>query len=288
MVTGATLASTDYRRPGKGAQYLQRLGFQQHRNLFWSWYEPRNFGDWIGPYLYEKITGMVPRYLKPRKSVKACFFASAGSILRHIQVDDQAVVWGSGIISQDDTFGRPREVAAVRGPRSQERLHELGFKVPDVVGDPGILLPHFYQAASRPVPGRIGLIPHFFDLAGVRALASPDMHVVDVTRPVEQVVDDLTTCEFTLSTSLHGLIVSHAYGIPSVWCRSLKALDGDGTKFSDYLESVGLGKTEALLVDFSLSADRLRTFVEFATLPRLSNLQERLLEVCPFPRRDLQ
>src|SRR5690606_34618874 len=103
LVTGATLASTDYRRPGKGAQYLQRLGFQQHRNLFWSWYEPRNFGDWIGPYLYEKITGMMPRYLKPRKSVKACFFASAGSILRHIQVDDQAVVWGSGIISQDDT-----------------------------------------------------------------------------------------------------------------------------------------------------------------------------------------
>jgi hypothetical protein len=60
---------------------------------------------------------------------------------------------------------------------------------------------------------------------------------------IERFIDEMYSCERILTTSLHGLIVSHAYGIPAAWCEvpdGDKGLPGDGTKFHDYMLSVGL------------------------------------------------
>jgi hypothetical protein len=275
--------SHEHKPPGLLTKIKQILQFTPERNLFWSWYRPRNFGDWVGPYLYQAIAGQQPFFLRRgRQHLADCFFA-AGSILRHIHIPDRVTVWGSGIAFARDEIARPKQVFAVRGPRSRQRLLELGYECPEVYGDPAILLPNFYRPKTRTVPGRIGWIPHFYDLDIFKLAVADDVFLIDVTRPVEQVIDDIASCELTFSSSLHGLIVSHAYGVPTVWNQSIKDLIGDGTKFYDYYESTGLFGIRPQQISCATPARELAAFAKIATLPDLSLLRASLLEACPFP-----
>lgn len=280
--------SSEHKPPGLPTKVLQLLSVMPERNLFWSWYKPRNFGDWIGPYLYQAIVGQRPFFLRRgRQHLGDCFFA-AGSILRHIHVPDRVTVWGSGINYARDDIARPKLVCAVRGPRSRQRLLELGYDCPEIYGDPGILLPDFYSPKTKTVPGRIGLIPHFFDLDIFKLAVAEGVFLIDVTKPVEQVVDDIATCELTLSSSLHGLVVSHAYGVPTIWIHSIRELIGDGSKFYDYYESTGLYGVQPLRVSCATSAGKLAKLAETATKPDLSALRSKLLAACPFPAASAQ
>lgn len=278
-------SSHDYRFPGRLARFASKLGFGRPGNLFWSRYEPRNFGDWIGPYLYEAFTGKRPIHCSPLKNARECIF-SAGSILRRITEPDRAIVWGSGIISEADEFARPRNVLAVRGPVSAHRIRAQGYRCPDVYGDPGILLPLVYHPNTRRVTGRIGVIPHYFDFTEIKRITNSDLHIIDVTRPVEDVIDDICTCEKTISSSLHGLIVSHAYRVPTIWITSVNDLIGDGSKFIDYFESIGNSNAKPARLDFSLPRESLLNGLEYPRVPDLKAIQEALMNVCPILRQD--
>lgn len=72
-------------------------GVQPNMGLFWNKYRPKNFGDWIGPYLYNRKTA--PRFQRSSSNVSTIY--STGSIFRHIKDPNSAVVWGSGVISAD-------------------------------------------------------------------------------------------------------------------------------------------------------------------------------------------
>lgn len=281
------LTSIDHRKPGAIVKRMQAQGWTTERNLFWSWYEPRNFGDWVGPYLYEALTGKRPLHCAPRHKPygQGCYYF-AGSILRRITVPDYAIVWGSGIISDSDTFPRPKRVHAVRGPRTAARLHQLGYECPDTYGDPAVLLPSVYTPHDRELRHRVGFIPHFVDLPAYRAagLDKDDQRLIDVGLPVEAVIDEIAQCEFTVSSSLHGLIVSHAYGIPSVWVQSLSPLDGDGVKFHDYYESVGDDTPSPIqfVPEGDVATDSLQ---RAATLPAHDRVRNDLRRTCPLPIR---
>lgn len=258
----------------------QAQGRLNAQNLFWSWYAPRNFGDWVTPYLFEKLTGREAvlcgtRHLKAgAETVVGC-----GSILRHIRRPGVAVVWGSGIIDTADRFERPLRVLAVRGPRTRARMQALGYDCPEVYGDPGLMLPLVYPARAQTLH-EVGLIPHFSELERFRGVALPKgWRLVDVTKGLEQVVDAIASCRRTVSSSLHGVIVSQAYGVPSAWAAAEIALHGDGVKFADYFEALGV--MDAAPCDWGpvlagdLSAAR---FLK----PDVGAAQAALQRTCPF------
>ena len=83
------------------------------------------------------------------------------------------------------------------------------------------------------------MVPHFVDLDEITdRFADEGNLVVDVRKPVQEVIQDINSCEMTLCSSLHGIIISHAYGIPSLWAEFSDKITGDGVKYLDYFSSV--------------------------------------------------
>lgn len=276
------------RKPRGIQRAAQRLGYGKGRNLFWSWYEPRNFGDWIGPYLFLKMTGMAPQWVRPRRGVGRPFYITVGSVLRHVTVPDEAIVWGSGIISETDRFARPLETHAVRGPRTRKRMLDLGYECPEIYGDPAVVLPKYFCPQEAAPDYKVGIIPHYMDLSVVRDRVAEGVLLVDVTQAVEDVIRDIRRCEWSISSSLHGVIVSHAYGVPSVWVDSVTKLHGNGVKFSDYFEGAGLLGVEPSEVDLSASERDLAVTRDLATLPDLTRQRAELLASCPYMTGEMQ
>lgn len=264
----------------------QRSGMTNNRNVYWSHYEPKNFGDWVTPYLYKKMTGNEPLYCPPGRGLFTTTIFGAGSILRHLKSQNTAIVWGSGIISAKDNFEKPKKTLAVRGPHTRKRFHELGFDCPEVYGDPAILLPLFYSPSkTEKKKYAMGIIPHFINFRLAKELFGiiDGAVIIDVTQPLEKVVDNINECEMTVSSSLHGLIVSHAYGIPSAWIEFGEPLMGDGTKFQDYFSAFRYqNKVEATTVNEKFTLQDLIALVTAAENPEHKGLVKPLLEVCPF------
>lgn len=267
-------------------QKLQHhLGLHADRLMWWCNTDPPNFGDWVGPEIFRWRRGkwpkLAPPYLRPNR---AAIHFTAGSILRACRTPDMAVVWGTGIMHRNDSFAAPREIRAVRGPLTAARCRALGHDCPDVFGDPGIVLPHFLEV-TQGAAFRLGVIAHYADqLLAPRVIPqTPEVSFIDVTAPVAQVARDIQRCEVLVSSSLHGLIVSHAFGRPCAWVRFGDTLAGDGTKFHDYFGSAGLfDQPDATLLSDRQSIDDLVRLARRAPLPDLSARADRLLEVCPF------
>lgn len=280
--------STEYEFPGRIVRRAQRFGLFANRNLFWykSPSEPFNFGDWVGPLLYEALTGRKPHWCTTgRVKWRGRTVYSVGSILHMIDRPGRAIVWGSGIIKRDAAIVRPREIRAVRGPISRARCLELGYQCPEIYGDPAILLPKYLPAKAGNPRYRLGVIPHSvnMDEARKRLPQSGEVLLIDVMRPVQDVCRDIGNCAHTVSTSLHGLIVSHAFDIPSAWMGLEAPLYGDGVKFHDYYASAGLPAPDRHHPDPGpLDIDMLVAIARTAPMPELAGLHDGLLQSCPF------
>lgn len=223
-----------------------------------------NFGDLLPNYIVSKLSNKpIVRVTHPSMRRYRYFlkhYLTVGSILE--AANENSIVWGSGIIRQNDVIKKAKFLA-VRGPKTRKRLLELGYQVPEIYGDPALLLPTLYPISGKP-EYELGIIPHYVDYEMISRLFSgkENVKVINlITDNVESVIDDIVSCKRILSTSLHGLIVPHAYGIPALWMKVSDKLAGDDVKFYDYFESVGLEytkpfETSASVTDYeSLFAD---------------------------------
>jgi hypothetical protein len=203
--------------------------------------EQENFGDILTPYIVGKLTGTEPVLFDPKSKFAPYFRHSimTGSIIGRSRRN--SLVWGSGIIKADDEL-EGGKFLAVRGPLTAKRLTDLGLAAPSVYGDPAILLPLLYHPKIKKKYS-VGVIAHYADMAQMAAAFNEDAHILLIgllTYDIAPVIDQIASCEKILSTSLHGLIVAHSYGIPAAWWKFSDNLSGDDVKFYDYFASVEL------------------------------------------------
>jgi len=249
-----------------------------------------NYGDLLGKYLVEKISGKPVVWQRAHKfyfkNLWQPLYVTIGSILEHIGT--HCTVWGSGIISRDAQVAGATFIA-VRGPLSRKRLQELGYHCPEVYGDPALLLPLYYHPKiERKYP--LGILPHINDYKKVCKLYEQHegVQVIDFnTNDVEQTTKEILSCQHIISSSLHGVIVAHAYQIPAIQVAFSDKIYGDGVKYHDYFMSVGLEPYEPLEIINALSIkehiyDIDTNLNKLPEVALVQQLQEGLLEVCPF------
>jgi pyruvyltransferase len=166
-----------------------------------------------------------------------------GSVL-HL-AKDGAAVWGSGINgkmpAEAHTFST-LDVRAVRGPRTAEFLRSRGITVPDVFGDPALLLPVLApERFRRSQRGGVALVPNLNDSEAIAEIAK-DMRADSVTlvspragwnRCVEAIIGH----DLVLASSLHGLIIAEAFGVPARYVRLTET--ENLFKYTDYYEGTG-------------------------------------------------
>jgi len=217
------------------------------------------------------------------------FVVAIGSVISTIN-SRQCKVWGSGIINKNDHI-RPALFYAVRGKYTQQRLRELNLPVPYVIGDPAILLPIVYPV-QRNIKYKLGIIPNHIQYSDLKKMISSEKIIlINLTDPIEKVISEINSCEYTISSSLHGIIVSHAYKIPSLWYNfsiAKRKLYGDDIKFYDYFSSVGIEeyqphiiKTDVINLNEIINTFKYNNNYSLVQLD-LKELQKKLLDSAPF------
>lgn len=203
-----------------------------------------NFGDTSVPYmlLKENIPFIFTHHAIENKLLMT------GSIVG-IGAKKNTIVWGSGIIHNGITPNNEAIYFAVRGPRTLEKLSKQGIDTSNILlGDPALALPKIYNPKIEK-KYKLGVIPHIVDIDEYRKHINktPDKFqntiVLDPnkkTHQIEEFINQVLSCEKIVATSLHGIIVAHAYGIPVVWSKISDRLYGDDVKFYDHFESIGI------------------------------------------------
>lgn len=192
--------------------------------------EATNFGDTLTPVILRHLGYRVENAARTDTGK----VLAVGSVMNALRAGD--VVWGSGVQFDQRYPGEGVTFLAVRGPITRSSID--GGHVPQVYGDPALLLPEIFNPeVSR--RHKVGVMPHFTDLARARRLY-PDALLIDVTGDWRQVIRQVKSCEQVITTSLHGVIACDAYDVLCTWEASYASrILSRNLKFQDHFLATG-------------------------------------------------
>lgn len=233
--------------------------YLNNRALLLKYYDfENNWGDKVNPYLFEKITGRkiissnTIFNFKHRTEILGVGSIISGDLSNY-------VIWGSGVISSTtEIYNKPKGVLAVRGKHTQKKIQGVGADC-SVFGDPVLLFPDIFPGKHIQKKFKYGIIPHFKNkesvaLKKIAALQNPEIKIIDIqSEGIELFVEDILSCENILSSSLHGLIVAEAYGIPTLHVVFSEKLLGGDFKFYDYYSGVGIDALDTVFLHDDIS-----------------------------------
>ena len=232
----------------------------------------------------------------------------------------QTIVWGSGVSGQERSFVHPENILAVRGKKTKEFCDRYNVDCPEVYGDPALLLPLVYLPKGREFQDsgfksqehdkswkapeeietrnfklettryRLGIIPHVEDqqhpvIKEIREKHAGEIVISDLAHYEKwtDVIDQISSCERILSSSLHGIITSDAYGIPNCWIELSGKVLGGYFKYLDYASSVGRQFDKPIQFDKTTDITNISdSLFSCADSERIKELQQGLLAVAPF------
>lgn len=117
-------------------------------------------------------------------------------------------------------------------------LEDKNIYVPNIFGDPALLLPYFYKPIiDKNLSSYIGIVPHKSNYSKyLNKINTNKFVLISPTDKWENVINMICSCKSIISSSLHGLICSDAYNIPNIWLDEYELSEGD-FKFKDYFLS---------------------------------------------------
>ena len=200
-----------------------------------------NFGDELSVFITKKLINAEKYKLLVRTKGIQLNLVCIGSYTH--KALPRSYIFGSGIRTPDqhgiNRYYKTLRICAVRGPKTRDFLVSIGLQVPEIYGDPALLLPRFYTPVIDPLlQGKLALIPHISNYSKYAAQnLDPDKYeLINPTDHWQTVINKLASCKCVISNSLHGLICADAYGIPNIWLTEYELPEGR-FKFEDYMLS---------------------------------------------------
>jgi hypothetical protein len=242
--------------PASGAVRKAQLGRPKALRFTWVWttetHPDANLGDALSAVVVAAISRLP--ILRSPFSAKRERLAAVGTI-GHALHFGKVHLWGTGFDMQRDRTGGlvgysiPDDtelvVHAVRGRRTAAALREKGISVPEAYGDPVWFLPKIFRD-----PGvktwDLGVIVHISELEAPDAQAlvkaaiaryrippefAERVRIINTYTPatidgLREKTEEIVSCRRILSTSLHGLVIAEAYGIPCAWFATYAGTSG--------------------------------------------------------------
>lgn len=209
-----------------------------------SWMPPfddtTNFGDSLSRVITILMLARRAMTLED-EAVRPARMLAIGSVMHMARDGD--TIWGSGINGKvKDNLHRfnTLDVRAVRGPLTRNYLRKRGIVTPEVYGDPGLLITQLAgERFARDVnPKKIGFLPNINDLQEcLRWKLPPDVELISPAQSWHKCVQAINECALIVGSSLHGIIVAEAFGIPARYVRV--SSEEKLLKYEDYYEGTG-------------------------------------------------
>lgn len=200
-------------------------------------FQPTNFGDELSVAVVKAMIGAHRPTQRPNRGNR---LLAIGSILHFAQ--DFDTVWGTGVNGKvaSPIGSSLLDVRAVRGPLTRQMLLERGITCPPIYGDPGLLLPLLYPETLRWAQKKtspLAILPNIND----SYLHSARSEFVNPGGPLREVIRQIAQSEFVVSSSLHGIILAEALGVP---VRPLRPTNESNFKYTDYAQGTGRNELE--------------------------------------------
>lgn len=213
-----------------------------------------NFGDYISHFVAKILTcnqcGLLyAKDMKPELSgANHHVLALVGSIASQqaLASHKSLVHCGTGLAHDSRVINVQRNTVykSVRGPYTWRTVTQsTKFKqTPACWGDPALSLPRFIP--SQKPTGKTTLVLHYVDRVPWSRLsheAALDINVIINKGPISQFLDfvqDISSSAYVASSSLHGCVIAHAYGIPVLPISMSDGVIGGDHKFREYWCSV--------------------------------------------------
>lgn len=242
------------------------------------WWEKPNLGDDLSHVIVEYMLSLrnIP-FDKPVHGRKHLY--AVGSIIT-AGIQD-CTVWGSGVLFAtmlNRVKGRKLDIRSVRGPVTRIMLTDMGYDVPEVYGDPVIILPDIYTPTKVEKKYKYGVIVHkdqkFTSYDDEEFLKREDVLLIDIrTRDYKGFVDKVVCCEKIISSSLHGIIISESYGVPALMHQpTVEPL----LKYCDWYYSTG-----RMTFPIAHNLNEVLT-IETPTIPDLTELKRNQEKAFPY------
>ena len=248
-----------------------------------------NWGDDINYWLLKELSGkkifniadMFTSWL-PKEVAN---ILPIGSIIEYLG-NENSIIWGSGAQNGPEKIEFvPKQVLAVRGPKTREILISKGIQCPEVYGDPSLLLCKICKPKTHK-KYKIGIIPHYVDALNplITKFAENRDSVIIISmnkyKKWHEIPDRINECELILSSSLHGLIISDSYNVPNVWISFSDKIKGGMFKYLDYFASVG--RVTKAPIHINTINDFFRANEESYKWSPININLKPLIESCPF------
>jgi len=220
----------------------------------------RNLGDGIVYYgLIEKLceTNNID-YIDLRTNCEKKNYILIGSALRNC--DKNTIVCGSGFICKNADLGCldwsfknkvysiPEKILFVRGKKTREKLINMGVDCPEKYGDMGVILPLVYKNNIVKKTIKVGILPHYVDKNKIDDLKNYldenniTFKVLNImsAHNAKELIDDVCSCEYLITSTLHGIILGISYNIKSIWLKFSNNVTGSNFKYYDFFSSLNI------------------------------------------------